>query len=78
MRQVRHLLALLIEGHQPEDVNNLIQKVDANHNGDIEFEELATLLRALDPKQARNKRIEDIEIQLHPLLEQVRISEDGH
>ena len=78
MRQVRHLLALLIEEHQTDDVNNLIQRVDANHSGDIEFEELATLLRAIDPKQARNKRIEDIEIQLHPLLEQVRISEDGH
>ena len=76
MRQVRHLLALLIEGHQAEDVNDLIEKVDANHNGEIEFEELATLLRAVDPKLSRNKRIEDIDIQLHPLLEQVRTAVD--
>jgi type II secretory pathway component PulJ len=76
VRQVRHLLALLIEGHQAEDVNNLIEKVDANHNGEIEFEELATLLRAIDPKLSRNKRIEDIDIQPHPLLEQVRMAVD--
>ena len=80
MRQVRHLLALLIEGHQAEDVNDLIEKVDANHNGEIEFEELATLLRAIDPKLypklSRNKRIEDIDIQPHPLLEQVRTAVD--
>jgi hypothetical protein len=70
--QVRHLLGLLSEGNQVEDVNNLIAKVDENHNGELEFEELATLLRAIDPKLARNKLIEDIDIQPHPLLEQVR------
>jgi hypothetical protein len=53
-------------------VNNLIAKVDENHNGELEFEELATLLRAIDPKLARTKLIEDIDIQPHPLLEQVR------
>ena len=75
MRQVRHLLALLIEGHQAEDVNNLIEKVDANHNGEIEFEELATLLRAIDPKLSRNTD-RGIDIQPHPLLEQVRMAVD--
>ena len=74
--QVRHLLGLLSEGNQVEDVNNLIAKVDENHNGELEFEELATLLRAIDPKLARNKLIEDIDIQPHPLLEQVRTAVD--
>ena len=74
--QVRHLLGLLSEGNQVEDVNNLIAKVDENHNGELEFEELATLLRAIDPKLARNKLVEDIDIQPHPLLEQVRMAVD--
>lgn len=40
--QVRHLLALLSEERNPEQISLLIAKVDANHSGDIEFEELVS------------------------------------
>ena len=46
--------------------------MDANHSGDIEFEELATMLRAFNPQMPRPKHIEDVDLEPHPLLEQVQ------
>ena len=75
--QVRHLLALLSEGEDREKVDKLVDRVDANRSGDIEFEELATLIRAISPANARAKELADVQVEAHPLLEQVQAIADG-
>lgn len=75
--QVRHLLALLSEPGEGRDaVNELVEKIDVNHSGDIEFEELATLIRALNPQQMRHKDLKDVTFEAHPLLAQVQALAD--
>ena len=52
----------------------------------IEFEELATLLRAINPQLTRPKDVQDVDLDPHPLIEQVpfpssplpRIAPDFH
>ena len=71
---VRHLLALLCETAAANEVHRidaLLEKVDANASGDIEFEELATLVRALSPQMARPIELSEVALHPHPLLEQV-------
>lgn len=72
VQQVRHLLALLSEDRDADQVGRLLDKVDANRSGDFEFEELATLLRAINPQLPRPKDIEDVDLEPHPLIEQVQ------
>ena len=51
------MLALLSESSNSDTVERLVAKVDANGSGDIEFEELATLIRAINPQLARPKEV---------------------
>ena len=70
--QVRHLLALLSEEPRTNDhVALLIDKVDENRSGDIDFEELAMLIRAFNPQLPRPKDVDDVDIEPHPLIELV-------
>lgn len=78
VEQVRHLLALLTEGEARKQVEGLVDKVDANRSGDIEFEELATLVRAISPANVVPKHdLADVEVEAHPLLAQVQSIADG-
>ena len=72
VKQVRHLLALLSEANKRDDVDKMLQKVDANGSGDIEFEELATLIRAVNPQLAKQRDLTDVAVEAHPLLEQIQ------
>lgn len=69
--RVAHLLALLSEHQTPEQIDELIDRIDENRSGDIEFEELATLLRAVNPQLSRPAHVDSIATESHPLLEQV-------
>ena len=74
--QVRHLLALLSEANKNEQVDSLLEKVDADGSGAIEFEELATLIRAVNPQRTQARELADIEVDAHPLLHQVQALDD--
>ena len=73
--KVRHLLALLSETNAREGLDSLVQRIDANQSGDVEFEELATLIRAVNPQLARPKDLSEVEFEAHPLLEQVCVQQ---
>merc|ERR1719271_262259 len=75
--QVRHLLALLSESGSRELIEQFVDKVDANRSGDIEFEELVTLIRAVNPQLMRMRELSDVELEAHPLLDQVQLIADG-
>lgn len=72
VEQVRHLLALLSEANKRTDVDGMLEKVDSNGSGDIEFEEMATLIRAVNPQLARHRDVADVQVEAHPLLQQVQ------
>ena len=72
VEQVRHFLALLSEANKSEQVDRLLTQVDANGSGDVEFEELATLIRAINPQLARQRELTDVTVEAHPLLLQVQ------
>ena len=69
--QVYHLLTMLSEPRDVEQVALLIDKVDENQSGDIQFEELATLLRAVSPQLPRPSDVESIRLESHPLIDQM-------
>ena len=75
---MQHLLSILAEQRDVDQMSLLIDKVDENGSGDIEFEELATLLRAASPQLARPREVDSVKIEAHPLIEQMSEIASSH
>ena len=70
--QLKHMLALLSDEADPKQLQRLIEKVDSNHSGDIEFEEFSILLRALNPQSLRTYELDEVRLETHHLIDQVQ------
>ena len=77
--QANHLLALLSEEAEPEQMAALIQKVDANLSGDIEFEEFAAMFthhtHEVEEEEDAAANMFDIPVEVGNVIEPGRATE---
>mmetsp|Transcript_40857 Transcript_40857/g.92587 ORF Transcript_40857/g.92587 Transcript_40857/m.92587 type:complete len:396 (-) Transcript_40857:139-1326(-) len=76
--EAQHWISLVLDTHNAGLIDSLIKRADCNNSGDMEFEELALVLRAINPQLARVHDVADVPTDAHPLIQQVQALAESH